>query len=329
MAPVSAPAKVLVTGASGFIATWVVKTLLEQGYKVVGTVRSTSKGEYLKKLFKEHDDKFTYVIVDDISKEGAFDEAVVGVDAVEHTASPFHFKADDPQELVTPAVNGTVGVLRSIQKHALNVKRVVITSSVASIVYDKGPGAHFDESDWNEESPIEVEVKGRNASAIHKYRASKVLAERAAWDFVHANKDSLNFDLVTICPPVVLGPIIHEVPSAEALNTSVAMFHKATTITDGQEPSRERLTNPAGNWVDVRDVATVHVAALSHQAAGVDALHASGERSDIPKGYPGAGKDVVNILYVADKAERTFGLKFRSKEDSAAVTLAALRERGF
>jgi len=140
MAPVSAPAKVLVTGASGFIAIWVIKSLLDQGYTVVGTVRSHSKGEYLQLLLEKdsnNKDKFSYVIVEDIQKEGAFDEAVVGIDAVEHTASPFHFKVDDPRDLIEPAVKGTVGVLESIKKYGSSVKRVVITSSAASIIHDK------------------------------------------------------------------------------------------------------------------------------------------------------------------------------------------------
>jgi len=112
--PVVAPgSKVLVTGASGFIAAWVVKVLLERGFHVRGTVRSSPKGKYLAKLFKDHGDRFEYVVVEDIAKasstsarylthhdpdqDGAFDEAVKGVDAVEHTASPFHLHADDPE----------------------------------------------------------------------------------------------------------------------------------------------------------------------------------------------------------------------------------------
>src|ERR1700744_5591733 len=112
--PAVSKGKVLVSGASGYIAAWVVKRLLEEGYAVRGTVRSKSKGEYLSNLFQSFGDKFEYVIVEDIEKvaftqlcqdilglnqrqEGAFDEVVRGVDAIEHTASPFHFNADDPE----------------------------------------------------------------------------------------------------------------------------------------------------------------------------------------------------------------------------------------
>lgn len=141
MPALSPPALVLVTGSSGYIASWVVHTLLAQGFDVRGTVRSQEKGEYLKKKFSGESDKtlkgkFEYVIVEDIEKEGAFDEVVKGVDGIEHVASPFHFKADDPQgefcvnedevdyglisciELIGPAVKGTVGVLQSAVKYS-------------------------------------------------------------------------------------------------------------------------------------------------------------------------------------------------------------------
>ena len=98
MPAVPAPAKVLVSGANGYIAVWVVRTLLERGYSVRGTVRSESKTAFLKNSFRNEAEsgRLELVIVPDITKPGAFDEAVKGVDAIEHTASPFHFKADDP-----------------------------------------------------------------------------------------------------------------------------------------------------------------------------------------------------------------------------------------
>lgn len=98
MPAVLPPAKVLVSGANGFIAVWVVKQLLARGYSVRGTVRSESKTEHLRKVFKTEVDtgKFELTVVPDITVPGAFDEAVKGVDAIEHTASPFHFQADDP-----------------------------------------------------------------------------------------------------------------------------------------------------------------------------------------------------------------------------------------
>ncbi|CUA68990.1 hypothetical protein RSOLAG22IIIB_13896 [Rhizoctonia solani] len=97
MPSIEAGETVLVTGASGFIAVWLCQHLLEAGYKVKGTVRSAAKGDYLVNLFKSYGDKFKYVVVEDIGKDGAFDEAVNGVGAIAHTASPFHFDSEDPK----------------------------------------------------------------------------------------------------------------------------------------------------------------------------------------------------------------------------------------
>lgn len=104
MPAVPPPARVLVTGANGYIAVWVVKTLLDRGYSVRGTVRSESKTEHLRKIFKSEIDsgKLELIIVEDITVPGAFDDAVKDVDAIEHTASPFHFKADDPNGESSP-----------------------------------------------------------------------------------------------------------------------------------------------------------------------------------------------------------------------------------
>ncbi|KAG8892731.1 methylglyoxal reductase (NADPH-dependent) gre2, partial [Tulasnella sp. 403] len=290
-------------------------------------------------------DKFSYVIVRDIETPGAFDEAVRGVDAVIHTASPVTVDAEDPQDLIGPAVSGTTGILQSIKKYAPNVRRVVITSSVASIWNDKGGfGFTLDETEWNTTSPEVVTKEGRNASGWHKYRTSKVLAERAAWEFVEHNKGDIAFDLVTICPPIVWGPILQEAPTVEALNFTIATFREVTS-TQGKELTLQELTTPVSNFVDVRDVALVHTLALSNPRAGgerfitssgpyawqdvLDTLHASGEHPDVPKGHPGAAKDVLHNVYTNAKAEGVFGIKFRDMAETTAATLKSLRERGF
>ena len=96
MVAISPPAKVLVTGANGYLATWVLKKYLEAGYSVRGTVRSLSKSAFLIDKFANYGDRFELVVVEDITKEGAFDEAVRGVDTIAHTASPFHFESNNP-----------------------------------------------------------------------------------------------------------------------------------------------------------------------------------------------------------------------------------------
>ena len=149
------------------------------------------------------------------------------MDAIEHTASPFHRKADDPNELIRPAIHGTKSVLTSALKYGSAVKRVVITSSCASVIDPLPEPTVFSEKNWNQSTPRECEEKGRNASQSSKYRASKTLAERAAWQFMEDNKSQLKFDLTCINPPFVYGPVLHEVDKAENLNTSAHDWYSA------------------------------------------------------------------------------------------------------
>src|SRR6266403_2517915 len=150
MVAISSPAKVLVTGANGYLATWVVKKYLEAGYSVRGTVRSLSRSAFLNDKFSHYGDRFELVVVEDITKDGAFDEAVQGVDAIAHTASPFHYKSTNPDgmseslwvlvlvingytDLIIPAVRGTTSILNSALKHGSTLKRLILTSSVAAV----------------------------------------------------------------------------------------------------------------------------------------------------------------------------------------------------
>ena len=160
-------------------------------------------------------------------QEGAFDEYVKDVDAIEHTASPFHLRADDPQELITPAVQGTTGILESARKFGANVKRIVVTSSTAAVLQPDPNPRIFSEEDWNQLSIKEVETKGREAGNVEKYRASKTLAELAAWAFVGKHKDEIKFDLVVLNPPFVFGPVLHEVDDPEKLNSSMHEWWEA------------------------------------------------------------------------------------------------------
>ncbi|GHJ85946.1 hypothetical protein NliqN6_2348 [Naganishia liquefaciens] len=322
---------VLVTGASGFIAAHLCSTLLCNGHKVRGTVRSKEKGEYLKNLFKGVG-QFEYVIVEDIADPNAFDEAVKGVEGIAHTASPFYLDAQTHDELLKPAIEGTVNVMRSALKNNPHLKRLVITSSVAAVVdpnprgeqHANGPPYTMDERDWNEYSPKVVEEKGVDAPGSDKYRASKTLAERAAWKFMEENKPS--WDFATINPPLVFGPIIHQVDSPENLNTSVANFW---SYIEGKKTDDD-LKESSGNWVDVRDVALAHYKALTVPAAGgnrfitsngpfngqdvVDIIHAfPGPALDkVPRGKPGTGKEInakANV-FSGEKAHKVLGIDY-------------------
>jgi len=348
MPAIHAPTKVLVTGASGYLAVWVVKHLLEHKFSVRGTVRSPSKGEYLCNLFdKDYPGRFEYVIVEDIQKRGAFDEAVRGVDAIAHIASPAHFSATaHPDEVIAPAVNGTLNVLESAKAYGTSVKRVVVTSSGAA-VYEPHEGPYvYSEVDWNEFSIREAEEKGANADGMHKYCASKTLAEKAAWNFVKQNDGKLNFDLVTVLPSFIMGPILNQVSSFDDLNVSFKRMYSVFA----RELPKEELSAFAHTYIDVRDCADVHVDALSKEelvgrrlVIGNDSLawqdfyDAANSLPPgslpklpfpIPKGVPGAGDATrANFAQFTPETPRMLGRKFRKLPEVVKDSLVSLKER--
>ncbi|KAI6830006.1 NAD(P)-binding protein [Hortaea werneckii] len=337
--------RVLLTGGSGFIAAHVLDILLQHGHSVVTTVRSQDKA---KKIADNHaqygPDKLSFAIVEDIAKEGAFDQAVVSdppFETVIHTASPFHFNVTDVQkELLDPAIIGTTGILKSIKKSAPSVKRVVITSSFASIINPyKGswPEHTYTETDWN---PITQQQAIENPA--NGYRASKTFAERAAWEFLE--KEKPNFSIATMCPPLVLGPIVHYLNSLDALNTS---NQRVRDIMMGK--AKEEIP-PTGTfiWVDVRDLALCHVLAMEKEGA-------ANKRFFITTGYfsnkeiaeiigknfpqykeglpsastPGGGYPEEGV-YKIDNSNvvNTLGVKFRPLEESIVDTVKSLQAVG-
>ncbi|KAI1106698.1 3-beta hydroxysteroid dehydrogenase/isomerase family protein [Jackrogersella minutella] len=251
--------RVLLTGGSGFIAAHVLESLLEHDYSVVTTVRSPEKGQQILDSHKQYGkDKLDFVVVQDISTPGAFDTAVVSdppFEAVIHCASPYHFNANTPDErhqLITTAVEGTTGILKAIKAHAPTVKRVVLTSSYAAMVDYGKPLTHvYSEVDWN---PITSEQAYQ--SAPFAYLGSKTFAERAAWKFVEGEKPG--FTLTTMNPPMVYGPVIHQLASLDKINTSNARF---VSLLKG---SPTTPCPPTVNYlfIDVRDLALAHVLAL-------------------------------------------------------------------
>jgi len=181
---------------------------------------------------------------------------VKGIDAIEHTASPFHFAANDPHELIRPAVEGTVGILESVLKYGQSVKRVVVTSSTAAIEISDTTPRVFSELDWGGEKSVQIlSEQGGKAAGREKYRASKTLAEKAAWKWYADRKDLISWDLVVLNPSFVSGPFIHEVRDAASLNTSAANWYKSVVA---DAVSDEALV-AGSSYVDVWDLAQAHV----------------------------------------------------------------------
>jgi len=238
---------VLVTGATGFIASRVVLDLLEAGYKVRGTVRNLERGAVLKDWLAPYThnlDQLTLVEVDLLSDQG-WDQAMVGCKYVLHLASPFPLVAPkDENELIRPAVEGTRRVLAHAARNG--VQRVVQTSSVAAVAYGHTEQSRtFTEKDWSN-------LDGN----IEPYQKSKTLAEQAAWEFLDTLPEGESLELVVVNPGYVLGPVINDREP-----TSVSL-HK--TLMEGAVPGVARIKFDV---VDVRDVSWVHLAAMTSEDA--------------------------------------------------------------
>ncbi|KAL4949470.1 hypothetical protein BDW69DRAFT_188270 [Aspergillus filifer] len=255
--------RTLLTGGSGFIGAHVLNVLLKRGHSVVTTVRSQEKAEQIRASYpgvaKEDLD---FAIVSDVAAPDAFDQAVVSdppFEAVIHTASPFNLRVQDVQkEILDPAINGYVGLLKSIKNNAPTVKRVVVTSSGAAILDFSKPTTHtFTEADWNVMTWEEA-----TSNPLNAYRASKYFSEKAAWDFVEKEKPS--YSLTSLNPTMVYGPIIHHLKDLDALNAS---NERIRDIAFGKAKDGLPYTG-VFLWVDVRDLALAHVLAIEKPEAG-------------------------------------------------------------
>ncbi|MGR3571389.1 SDR family oxidoreductase [Brevirhabdus sp.] len=257
----TASSTVLLTGATGFIAKHIVIRLLDAGYHVVGTLRRPDRGEEVLHAVRPHvkdpdtlSDRLRFVVLDLTSDEG-WAEAFGGVDMLIHSASPFPLdEPEDEQALIAPAVEGTLRALR--HAHDNGIARVVLTSSVAAVAYGDLPEGKsvYDEEDWTDPA----------SPAATAYVRSKTAAERAAWDF--QRNEAPGMKLTTINPALVLGP-----PLDENYGSSIKVVER---LLRGRDPM---IPNFGFAVVDVRDVAEMHVRALSRpETAGRRILASSG-----------------------------------------------------
>ncbi|CAM6022965.1 unnamed protein product, partial [Sphagnum balticum] len=229
---------VCVTGAGGFIGSWIVKTLLDHGYTVRGTVRNLENSKHLLELPGASDR--LKLFVGNLMEPGCFDPVVEGCDGVFHTASPVLFKdITDPQaELIDPAVNGTLNVLASCAK--AQTKKVVLTSSISAIIFTnkRNSMGGIDESLWSDlDFCREIKMW---------YFLAKTLAEKAAWDFV--NEKGLN--MVAIHPVTVLGSTLQASPN-----------YGLEVIRDYLNGTTKTYRNIDMLIVGVKDVARAHILA--------------------------------------------------------------------
>ncbi len=244
---------VLVTGGSGYLAAWCIVTLLRRGYRVRTTVRGEAKAELVRAAVTRGGadaDGLEFAVADLLADEG-WAEAVEGCAGVLHVASPLT-ATRDAEEVIRPAVDGTLRVLRAARD--AGVGRVVYTSSCGAVYYGQpGRSTPFDESDW-------TVVGGGPMSA---YVTSKALAERAAWDFMATEGGDL--DLSVVNPAGIFGPALS--PDA---TSSLGLVRTLLAGTPGVPKLWMGI-------VDVRDVAELHVLALESQAAAGERFIAWGD----------------------------------------------------
>ncbi|KAM7267536.1 hypothetical protein ACFE04_009702 [Oxalis oulophora] len=315
---------VCVTGASGYIASWLVKFLLQRGYTVRATIRDPNdpkKTEHLRGL--EGAKERLHLFKAELLEGGVFDSIIDECVAVFHTASPVLVSVNDPQlDLINPAVNGTLNVLKSCAKTS-SVKRVVLTSSMAAVAFTGRPLAPdvvIDET-WFSDPTFCKELE-------LWYMLSKTLAEEAAWKFAKEN----GIDLVTINPGYVIGPMLQP-----TLNGTVEMF---LNIINGPET----FPNENYAYVDVRDVACAHILAFEVPSANGryvlanTVIHASNLIKIVHEQYPtlklpnkcSDSNTFMPMMHQVTKvkAER-MGICFTPFEVTVKDTVESLKEKGF
>ncbi|MET0431818.1 MAG: NAD-dependent epimerase/dehydratase family protein [Hyphomicrobium sp.] len=233
--------QVVVTGASGLIAKHTIAEFLRRGHSVRGTVRSLAKADDVRTAVSRlgaDPGKLTFTVAD-LTNDAGWDDAVTGASVVVHTASPFPLtQPDDADEIIAPARDGALRVLRAATK--ASVPRVVLTSSTVAIFYPSGRHKDhiYSEQDFSDETRPD----------LTPYFRSKTIAEKAAWDFCKTTPGSP--ELVAINPSFVQGP------AADAdLSTSHEIYR---IMAKGTYPAAPRISFPV---TDVRDVAAAHAEA--------------------------------------------------------------------
>ena len=264
---------VMITGGTGYMASWIVKMLLEEGINVNATARDPSdvqKIEHLTAMAKALPGKLK-LFKADLLDFGSFDDPMQGCELVIHTASPFFITGikNPEEELIRPAKEGTRNVLEAA-KRAPTVKRVVLTSSVAAIYGNtadikSAPGGVFTEKEWNVSS-----------SADHNpYAYSKTIAEKEAWGIA---KEQDRWDLLTINPGMILGPSLSKRTDSTTIRAMIQF---------GNGTYKKGVPEVWYPIVDVRDVASAHIKAGFTPGASGRHIIASGEAKLL---------DIANIL---------------------------------
>jgi dihydroflavonol-4-reductase len=334
---------VLVTGGTGFLGGWCGAELVRRGYAVRTTIRDLRRADDVRASFAaagvDAGDRLS-IVAADLSADDGWEDAVAGCDYVLHVASPFPpAQPKDPDELIIPARDGALRVLSASLD--AGVRRVVMTSSVAAVRHGREPSAEapYSETDWTD--PADVRRT--------PYVRSKTIAERAAWD--HARERGAESRLATVNPGAIIGPVL-----SDDRSFSLQVIER---LLNGM-PAMPRL---GFVFVDVRDVADLHIRAMTAPAAGGERFLAvdrflwmeqvgqilrerlGAAAAEVPSRiapnlliravgiFDPSVRSIVGDLgesttYTADKAKTTLGWEPRPIEDSIADTAQSLVKRG-
>ncbi|MEV1129218.1 aldehyde reductase [Agromyces sp. NPDC049794] len=258
---------VLVTGGTGFIAAHCIVRLLGDGYRVRTTLRSLARADEVRALVRAggaDPTRLEYAQADLLHDDG-WHAAVAGAAGVLHVASPYPVRQPkDENELIVPARDGALRVLRAARD--TGVRRVVLTSSFAAVGYSSRPDRPFTEADWTDP----------DAQGLSPYAKSKTIAELAAWDFI--DREGGDLELSAVNPVGVFGPVL-----GDDLSSSIALL---LVLLQGKVPA---VPNGETSGVDVRDVADLHVRAMTHPDA-------AGERFLAVSGPPISFLDIARLL---------------------------------
>ena len=295
--------KVLLTGISGYIGNHCAAELLKQGYLVRGSLRNLSKSEQVLQAIRteiDPTDKVEFCQLD-LLKDAGWDDAMQGIDYVLHVASPFINKEPKDENLyIKPAVEGTLRALKAAKK--ANVKRVVLTSSMVSMLENADKSIKIDANSW-------TNVQAKNVSA---YAKSKTLAEKSAWDFINNQTGEHTMELTVVNPGPVFGPTL----SGNLSGASLGLF---TQMMTGKLPM---LPQAAINMSDVRDIAKIHVLALENETA-------AGKRFIVTTPNPYKFQEMAAILQsngypkVSTRLAPNFLLRFLGNFDREARSMRA------
>ncbi|KAK4276562.1 hypothetical protein QN277_014695 [Acacia crassicarpa] len=316
---------VCVTGASGFIGSWLVMRLLEHGYTVRATVRdpgNIQKVKHLKQLPKA--DTHLSLWKADLAHEGSFDDAINGCSAVLHVATPMDFESKDPEnEVIKPTVNGLLDIMKACLK-AKTVRRIIFTSSAGTVNVVEHQKPLFDETCWSDtEFCRTVKMTG------WMYFVSKTLAEQEAWKFAKQH----NMDFITVIPTLVVGPFL-----MDSMPPSLVTALSPITGNEGHYSIIKQ-----GQFVHLDDLCMSHIFLLEHPEAQGRYICSSHDATihdvarilnqkypeyNVPTKFKNI-PDELEIVSFSSKKIKDLGFQFKySLEDMFTGAVDTCREKG-